>query len=62
MIGGGRETMPNTGFGCDVRAAWEARKRALAAERSLTWQLSAPGEYVSGKLVGSTQIARDGSQ
>ena len=93
MIGGGRETMPHTGFGGDVRTAWEARKRALAAmgyaedrghgqfrapsdliaqleradisrigkalaaERGLTWQPSAPGEYVSGKLVGSTQIA-----
>ena len=77
----------------DVRAAWEARKRALvdmgyaedrgygqfrapsdliaqleradvnrigralAAERGLSWQPSAPGEYVSGKLVGSIQIA-----
>ena len=93
MIGGGRETMPHTGFGGDVRAAWEARKRALAdmgyaenrghgqfrapsdliaqleradisrvgkalaAERGLTWQPSAPGEYVFGKLGGSTQIA-----
>lgn len=93
MIGGGRETMPHTGFGGDVRVAWEARKRALAdmgyaedrgqgqfrspsdmiarleradisrvgkalaAERGLTWQPSAPSEYVSGKLVGSTQIA-----
>ena len=93
MIGGGRETMPHTGFGSDVRAAWEARKRALAdmgyaedrghgqfrapsdliaqreradisrvgkalaAERGLTWQPSAPGEYVSGKLVGQAQLA-----
>ncbi|MFM9829429.1 MAG: DUF3363 domain-containing protein [Sphingomonas sp.] len=93
MVGGGRETMPHTGFGRDVRAAWEARKRALAdmgyaedrghgqfrapsdliaqleradinrvgkalaAERGLTRQPSAPGEYVSGKLVGSTEIA-----
>lgn len=93
MIGGGRETMPHTGFGGDVRTAWNVRKRALAdmgyaedrgqghfhapkdiiaqleradisrvgkalaAERGLSWQPSAPGEYVSGKLVGSTQIA-----
>lgn len=93
MIGGGRETMPHSGFGGDVRAAWEARKqaladmgyvedrgqgrfrapsdlieqleraeiagvgKALAAERGLGWQPSAPGEYVSGKLVGSTQLA-----
>jgi hypothetical protein len=93
MLDSGRETTPYTGFGGDVRAAWEARKqaladmgyvrnlgggkfrapsdliaqleraevnrvgKALAAERGLTWQPSAPGEYVSGKLVGSTQIA-----
>ena len=30
MIEGGRETMTHTGFGGDVRTAWEARKRALA--------------------------------
>nr|WP_267461375.1 DUF3363 domain-containing protein [Aureimonas sp. SA4125] len=30
MLGGGRETMPHTGFGGDVRAAWDARKQALA--------------------------------
>jgi hypothetical protein len=30
MLEGGRETMPHTGFGGDVRTAWEARKRALA--------------------------------
>jgi type IV secretory pathway VirD2 relaxase len=29
MIGGRRETMPHSGFGGDVRTAWEARKRAL---------------------------------
>ena len=30
MLGGGRETMPHTGFGGDVRAAWDNRKQALA--------------------------------
>lgn len=30
MLGGGRETMPHNGFGGDVRAAWDARKQALA--------------------------------
>ncbi len=30
MLEGGRETMPHTGFGGDVRAAWDARKQALA--------------------------------
>jgi type IV secretory pathway VirD2 relaxase len=30
MLDGGRETLPHTGFGGDVRAAWEARKQALA--------------------------------
>jgi type IV secretory pathway VirD2 relaxase len=30
MLGGGRETMPHGGFGGDVRAAWDARKQALA--------------------------------
>lgn len=30
MIGGGRDTMPHGGFGSDVRAAWEVRKRALS--------------------------------
>jgi len=30
MIEGGREAMTHTGFGGDVRTAWEARKRALA--------------------------------
>ncbi|MFN4160125.1 MAG: DUF3363 domain-containing protein, partial [Gemmobacter sp.] len=34
MIGGGRETMPHTGFGGDVRAAWEARGEGDAAERA----------------------------
>jgi type IV secretory pathway VirD2 relaxase len=29
MLEGGRDTMPHTGFGGDVRTAWEARKRAL---------------------------------
>ncbi len=31
--------------------------RAMAAERGLTFQEAKPGEYVSGKLVGSTQLA-----
>ncbi len=30
MLEGGRETLPHTGFGGDVRTAWESRKRALA--------------------------------
>jgi hypothetical protein len=30
MLGGGRETLPHTGFGGDMRAAWESRKRVLA--------------------------------
>jgi len=30
MLEGGRETMPHTGLGGDVRNAWEARKQALA--------------------------------
>jgi len=30
MLDGGPETTPLTGFGGDVRTAWEARKRALA--------------------------------
>jgi type IV secretory pathway VirD2 relaxase len=30
MLESGRETMPHTGFGADVRNAWKARKRALA--------------------------------
>ncbi|MFN0115598.1 MAG: DUF3363 domain-containing protein [Paracoccaceae bacterium] len=30
MLDGGRETVPHTGFGGDMRAAWESRKRALA--------------------------------
>ena len=30
MLDGGRETLPHTGFGGDMRAAWESRKRALA--------------------------------
>jgi type IV secretory pathway VirD2 relaxase len=30
MLGGGRNTVPHTGFGGDVRAAWNARKQALA--------------------------------
>jgi type IV secretory pathway VirD2 relaxase len=30
MLEGGRETMPHSGLGGDVRTAWEARKRALA--------------------------------
>ena len=30
MLEGGRETMPHTGFGGDVRSAWESRKRTLA--------------------------------
>jgi type IV secretory pathway VirD2 relaxase len=30
MLGGGRETLPHTGFGDDMRTAWEARKQALA--------------------------------
>ena len=31
--------------------------RAMAAERGLTFQEAKTGEYVSGKLVGSTQLA-----
>ncbi len=30
MLGSGRETIPHGGFGGDVRAAWDARKQALA--------------------------------
>ncbi len=30
MLDGGRETLPHTGFGGDMRAAWESRKQALA--------------------------------
>ena len=30
MLDGGRATLPHTGFGGDMRAAWESRKRALA--------------------------------
>ncbi len=30
MLDGGRETLPHTGFGGDMRAAWESRRRALA--------------------------------
>ena len=30
MLESGRETMPHTGFGGDVRTAWETRKQALA--------------------------------
>ncbi len=29
MLGGGRENLPHTGFGGDIRAAWETRKRML---------------------------------
>ncbi len=93
MLDGGRETMPQTGFGGDVRTAWEARKQALAdmgyvrdlgggkfhapsdliaqleqaevsragrkfaAERGLSWQPTATGDCVSGKLVGQAQLA-----
>jgi type IV secretory pathway VirD2 relaxase len=31
--------------------------RTMAAERGLTFQQTEPGEYVSGKLIGSTQLA-----
>lgn len=51
MIGGGRETMPHTGFGGDVRAAWEARKRALAdmgyAEDRGHGQFRAPSDLIA---------------
>ena len=93
MLEGERKTMPHTGFGGDVRAAWEARKQALAdmgyvqnlgggkfrapsdliaqleqaevdragrkfaAERGLSWQPTATGDRVSGKLVGQAQLA-----
>jgi len=30
MLGSGHETMPHTGFGGDVRKAWDARKQTLA--------------------------------
>ncbi len=30
MVGDGREAVPHSGFGGDVRTAWESRKRALA--------------------------------
>ncbi|OBX17987.1 hypothetical protein A9995_13665 [Erythrobacter sp. QSSC1-22B] len=30
MLGSGRETMPHTGFGGDVRKAWDVRKQTLA--------------------------------
>ena len=31
--------------------------KALAAERGRTWQPAVPGNYVSGQLVGSTQLS-----
>ena len=35
----------------------ERAGKALAAERGLEWQPAVPGNYVSGQLVGSTQLS-----
>ena len=35
----------------------ERAGKALAAERGLTWQPTVPGNYVTGTLVGSTQLS-----
>jgi len=88
-----RIALAGEGFGQDVKAALEKRKRALvdaghvtdlgnghvrapkdliqrleaadieragkalAAERGLQWQPAVPGNYVTGQLVGSTQLS-----
>src|SRR5450631_3976621 len=35
----------------------ERAGKALAAERGLAWRPSVPGNYVTGQLVGSTQLS-----
>ncbi|HXW72307.1 MAG TPA: DUF3363 domain-containing protein [Methylocella sp.] len=53
----GQIRVPN-GFISKLERAEVARAgRAIAAERGLTFQEAKTGEYVSGKLIGSTQLA-----
>jgi len=37
--------------------AIERAGKALAAERGLQWRPTVPGDYISGQLVGSTQLS-----
>ena len=56
-LGNGRFRAPKNLIQRLERGEIERTGRALAAERGRTWQPAVPGNYVTGKLVGSTQLA-----
>lgn len=64
MLGGGRETTPHGGFGGDVRAAWEARKQALADMGYVRdrggGKFHAPNDLIS--QLGNAEINRSGKK
>ncbi len=64
MLGSGRETMPYTGFGGDVRAAWDARKQALAdmgyARDLGVGQFRAPSDLIA--QLESAEVNRAGKK
>jgi type IV secretory pathway VirD2 relaxase len=62
MLDGGRETLPHTGFGGDVRAAWETRKRVLA-DMGYVRDLGAGSFRAPNDLIAqleSAEITREG--
>jgi len=56
-LGGGHIRAPKDLVHNLERGDIERAGKALAAERGREWQAAVPGAYVTGKLVGSTQIA-----
>ncbi|GGI76293.1 hypothetical protein GCM10007973_11440 [Polymorphobacter multimanifer] len=64
MLGSGRETMPHSGFGGDVRKAWEARKQTLAdmgyARDLGGGQFRAPNDLIA--QLESAEVNRSGKK
>jgi hypothetical protein len=56
-LGDGRVRAPRDLIQRLEAADIERAGRALAAERGLQWRPSVPGNYMSGQLVGSTQLS-----
>ncbi|MDP1730302.1 MAG: DUF3363 domain-containing protein [Devosia sp.] len=56
-LGNGRVRAPKDLLQQLERGEIERAGKALAAEHGRTWQPAVPGNYVTGKLVGSTQLA-----
>jgi Protein of unknown function (DUF3363) len=58
-LGGGQFRAPTDLIAQLERAEIERAGKSLAAERGLEWQPAVSGNYVSGQLVGSTQLSSD---